>query len=491
MHHEPKSCSIIELRKMLDQKKISASELTKSYLDDIRRQDPKFNAFLTVTSDLALSQAKKADEQIASGQNLSLLTGIPLAIKDVILVKDVKATAGSKFLENFVSLYDSTVSARLRNQGAIFLGKTNCDEFAMGSSNENSAYGNVKNPWNIDCVPGGSSGGSAVAVAAFEAKGALGTDTGGSIRQPAALCGIVGLKPTYGRVSRYGIVAFASSLDQVGPMARRVEDVAAIFEGIAGYDPMDSTSANMPLESVATTLSRLDRKVQGLRIGYPKEYLPSGLSPEVRDNFFSALKTFEKLGAKIEEVSLPHTDYGIACYYIIAPAEACANLARYDGIRYTYRAPEVKNLKEVYTKSRTHGFGPEVKRRIFLGTFVLSSGYYDAYYRKAQQVRTLIRKDFDEAFGKVDVIATPTSPTPAFELGSKASNPLEMYLSDVFTVSISIAGLPALSMPCGFTSLNLPLGLQLIGKPFDEASLLRTAFMYESETKYYERMPSL
>jgi aspartyl-tRNA(Asn)/glutamyl-tRNA(Gln) amidotransferase subunit A len=391
-------------------------------------------------------------------------------------------------LEKFVAPYDSTVAARLRAAGAVFVGKTNCDEFAMGSSNENSAYGPVKNPWNVSCVPGGSSGGSAAAVAAREVPASLGTDTGGSIRQPAALCGVVGIKPTYGLVSRYGIVAFASSLDQVGPMARRVEDCAVLLETIGGFDPNDSTSAGVPAGSMRETIRK---PIKGMKIGYPKEYLPSGLSTEVRDNFFAALKVLEKMGAKVEEVSLPHTEYAIACYYILATAEASANLARYDGVRYTHRSKEAKSVRELFFKSRSEGFGAEVRRRILLGTFVLSSGYYDAYYKKGQQVRTLIRKDFTDAFSRVDVIATPTSPTPAFPIGSKTSDPLEMYLSDIFTVSVPIAGLPGISVPSGFTSSNLPLGLQLIGKPFDEPTLFQVGHAYEQETRHFERRPPL
>jgi aspartyl-tRNA(Asn)/glutamyl-tRNA(Gln) amidotransferase subunit A len=472
----------------LDQKKVSSSELTRAFLKRISSHDSKLNAFITVTEDMAAMQADVADQRISKEDNVTPLTGIPLAIKDVILVKGVRNTAGSKFLTDFVAPYDSTVTTRLKKSGAVFLGKTNCDEFAMGSSNENSAYGVVRNPWNQKCVPGGSSGGSAACVAAIEAPASLGTDTGGSIRQPAALCGIAGLKTTYGRVSRYGVVAFGSSLDQVGPMARRVEDVAFLYETIAGYDPLDSTSVNLPVTDATQTL---DQPIRGIRIGYPKEYVPDYLSSEVKENFFAALKIFESLGATVEEVSLPHTDYGIACYYIVAPAEASANLARYDGVRYTTRSLESASLSKLYAKSRTAGFGSEVRRRIMLGTFVLSSGYYDAYYRKAQQVRTLLRKDFSDAFSKVDILVTPTSPTPAFEIGSKSNNPLEMYLSDVFTVSISMAGLPGLAVPSGFTSKRLPLGIQIVGKPFDEARLLRAGHQYEQQTQFFKEEPPL
>lgn len=491
MSQELQSFSVKDLRDLLDQKKISAYELTKTYLKAIDQKEKKINAFITVTEKNALDQARKADKRIAEGGKTEPLTGIPVAVKDMILIKDIKTTAGSKFLKEFIPPYDSTVIKKLKLQGAVFLGKTNCDEFAMGSSNENSAFGPVKNPWNTKYVPGGSSGGSAAAVAAKETPLALGTDTGGSIRQPAALCGIVGLKPTYGRVSRYGIVAFASSLDQVGPMARTVDDTAILFEAIAGYDPMDSTSANVPLDLVSQEFPKLANGLRGLRVGYPKEYLPKGIPTEVRENFMKSLKTLESLGASIEEISLPHTDYASACYYIIAPAEASANLARYDGIRYTQRSDKAGSISQIFTKSRTENFGAEVRRRILLGTFVLSSGYYDAYYRKALKVRTLIQRDFSQAFEKVDVLATPTSPTPAFELESKTKDPLQMYLSDIFTVAISIAGLPAVSLPTGFTAKGLPIGFQLIGKPFDEASILRTGYLFESESKIDNREPEV
>lgn len=477
--------SLAELRQLLDQKKISSRELTKIFLDEIDNRDHIYNAFLTVMPEEAMAMAEIADKRIQSG-NVDSLTGIPIALKDVILSRGTRVTAGSKILKNFVSPYDSTVAARLRAAGAVFLGKTNCDEFAMGSSNENSAYGAVHNPWNLECVPGGSSGGSAAAVAAREVPAALGTDTGGSIRQPAALCGLVGLKPTYGRVSRYGIVAFASSLDQVGPMTKRVEDAAILYDAFAGHDPMESTSSRTPFEAVRPSLGQ---SIKGLRVGVPKEYLPAGMAAEVRSNFDQSLKVLESLGAQIQEVSLPHTDYAIACYYIVATAEASANLARYDGVRYTHRSTAAKNMAELYTKSRSEGFGPEVQRRILLGTFVLSSGYYDAYYKKAQQVRALIRKDFMDAFENVDVIATPTAPSPAFRIGAKATDPLEMYLSDIFTVSTSLAGLPGLAVPGGFSKENLPLGLQIIGKPLDEAALFRTASAYEGATEFYKKVP--
>ncbi|MFH1262836.1 MAG: Asp-tRNA(Asn)/Glu-tRNA(Gln) amidotransferase subunit GatA [Pseudomonadota bacterium] len=476
--------SVADLRTLLDKKEISSRELTQSFLVEIEKKNPKLNAFLTVAKTEALEQADAADRLLQGRSPQAPLAGIPIAIKDNILVQGLRATAGSKFLEKFISPYDSTVAKRLRDQGAVFLGKTNLDEFGMGSSNENSAYGPVRNPWDPSCVPGGSSGGSAAALAARMTPLALGTDTGGSVRFPAALCNVVGLKPTYGRVSRYGIVAFASSLDQVGPMARTVGDTQTLFETIAGHDPLDSTSAPLPVAKSEIT------PIRGLKIGYPKEYLPKELSPEVRENFLAALKVLEKSGATVAEISLPHTDYGIACYYIIAPAEASANLARYDGVRYSRRTSGADGIGKLITRSRSEGFGAEVRRRILIGTFVLSSGYYDAYYLKAQKVRTLIRKDFSDAFRKVDVIATPTSPTPAFKIGSKTSDPLEMYLSDVFTVTISVAGLPALVVPAGFTKQNLPLGLQFVGKPFEEGTLFRAGRAFEAETRYFEKEPS-
>ncbi|HLG20014.1 MAG TPA: Asp-tRNA(Asn)/Glu-tRNA(Gln) amidotransferase subunit GatA [Bdellovibrionota bacterium] len=486
MTKELQDASLLELHQLLASKKISSRELTKGFMDEIQKRDERYGSFLTVLREPALQQADEADRRLKIGSDVTPLTGLPIALKDVILSKGSRTTAGSKILKDFVAPYDSTVVSRLRAAGAVFVGKTNCDEFAMGSSNENSSYGPVKNPWNLSCVPGGSSGGSAAAIAAREIPAALGTDTGGSIRQPAALCGIVGMKPTYGRVSRYGIVAFASSLDQVGPMAKRVEDCALLLETIGGHDPLDSTSAQVPLGSYR---DELQQPIRGLKIGVPKEYLPAALSAEVRANFTAALKELEKLGARVEEISLPHTDYAIATYYILATAEASANLARYDGVRYTHRSSQARSVKELITKSRTEGFGAEVRRRIILGTFVLSSGYYDAYYQKGQQVRTLIRKDFTDAFARVDLIATPTTPTPAFPIGSKTADPLEMYLSDIFTVSVPIAGLPGISVPSGFTSSDLPLGLQLIGKPFDETTILRAANAYEKETRFYERRP--
>jgi len=478
--------SVLELSAMLKKKEISSVELTNTFLKRIRDTDSKLNAFLKVDEQQSLAHAERADKNLS--QSSHPLAGIPIAIKDAILTKGMRTTAGSKILENFVPTYDATVIAKLKDAGAVVIGKTNCDEFAMGSSNENSAYGPCKNPWDISRVPGGSSGGSAAAVAARQAPVSLGTDTGGSIRQPAALCGIVGMKPTYGRVSRFGVTAFASSLDQVGPFAKTVEDTSILFDAIAGFDDKDSTSEHK--ESIGASTDYLKKDIKGLRVGVPKEYVNDKLSPEIRKNFDESLKQLEALGAKIENISLPHTDYAISCYYIVAPAEASSNLARYDGIRYTIRKGEDKGLNEIYTQSRSQGFGKEVQRRILLGTFVLSAGYYDAYYKKALDVRAAIRKDFNDAFEKVDVIATPTSPCEAFKLGEKSSNPMEMYLADVFTVATPLSGNPALSVPSGFLN-NLPLGLQLIGKHFDEKTILNVAYQFEQATQFYKKAPSL
>jgi aspartyl-tRNA(Asn)/glutamyl-tRNA(Gln) amidotransferase subunit A len=418
---------------------------------------------------------------------LGLLDGVPLAIKDVICTKGVRTTCSSKILETFVPPYDATVMARLSAAGAVVLGKTNMDEFAMGSSTENSAFFPTRNPWDLDRVPGGSSGGSAAAVAADLAAGALGTDTGGSIRQPAAFCGIVGLKPTYGRVSRYGLVAFASSLDQIGPIAKDVTDAALLLQAIAGHDPLDSTSAEV---LVPDYRAMLDQGVAGLRLGIPNEYFIEGMDPEVERAVREAIQTLKTLGARTEPISLPTTDYALAAYYLIAPAEASSNLARYDGVKYGYRAPGGKDLIEMYGRTRAVGFGTEVKRRIMLGTYALSAGYYEAYYGNAQRVRTLVRGDFQRAFERVDLIVCPTTPNLAFKLGEKG-DPLQMYLNDIFTIPVNLAGLPGLSLPCGFTLGGLPIGLQVIGKPFDEASLLRVAHAYEQATTWRTRTPAL
>ncbi len=480
--------TIDEAHRRLTARKISATELTRAALARIERTEPALHSFITVTPETALAQAAAADAQLASGAPVGPLCGIPVAIKDIILTRGIRTTAGSKILEPFIAPYDATVTRRLLEAGAVCVGKANCDEFAMGSSNENSAYGPAHNPWDLTRVPGGSSGGSAAAVAARQALGSLGTDTGGSIRQPAACCGVVGIKPTYGRVSRYGVIAYASSLDQVGPFGRTVADCAHLLQVIAGHDRLDSTSVNQPVPAYGAALAK---GVKGLRLGLPKEYFVDGTQPEVAAAVRAAVRQLEGLGAVIEEVSLPHTDYAIGAYYLIATAEASSNLARYDGTRYGLRAGEGEGLLGMYQQTRAQGFGAEVKRRIMLGTYALSAGYYDAYYLKAQQVRTLIRRDFDAAFARCDALLTPTAPTTAFRLGEKASDPLQMYLSDIFTISVNLAGLPGLSLPCGFDAAGLPIGLQLVGRPFDEATLFTVAHAYEQATEWHRRAPAL
>jgi aspartyl-tRNA(Asn)/glutamyl-tRNA(Gln) amidotransferase subunit A len=427
------------------------------------------------------------DQRAGRGDPLRPLEGVPLALKDVLSTRGVRTTCGSRILAGFVPPYDATVVTRLAGAGAIVLGKTNMDEFAMGSSNENSGFRPVRNPWAVDRVPGGSSGGSAAAVAADLAAAALGTDTGGSVRQPAALCGVVGLRPTYGRVSRYGLIAFASSLDQIGPITKDVRDAALVLDAIAGHDPMDTTSADEPVPDYQATL---DRDVRGLVLGIPDEYFVRGLDPDVERAVGEAIQVLERLGARTRRVSLPHTAHGVAVYYILAPAEASSNLARYDGVKYGHRATGAKDLVAMTAKTRAEGFGAEVKRRIMLGTYVLSAGYYEAYYGKAQRVRTLIRRDFDRVFGEVDALLAPTAPTPAFRLG-EIDDPLTMYLNDVFTIPASVAGIPAISVPCGFSAAGLPIGLQIIAKPFDEPMLLRVAHAYETATEWHRRRPSL
>ncbi len=475
---ELENITIKEIHEGLLKKEFSAEELTKSYLEKIEKEDKNIHSFLTVSEDLAFFQARKIDETIVKGKNIPLLAGIPFAVKDIILVKGVRCTAGSKILENYIAPYDATCIKSLKKQGAVILGKTNLDEFAMGSSTENSAFGLTKNPLDITRVPGGSSGGSAAAVAADFCLFSLGSETGGSVRQPASFCGVVGLKPTYGAVSRYGLIAFASSLDQIGPLTKTVEDCKIVFDAIRGKDPRDSTS-------VESKISGFNLQVSNLRIGVPKEYFIEGADPKVIKLVEKAIKKYEERGAKVVEISLPHTEYALPCYYIIAPSEASANLARYDGIKYGLsktksQKPKVKTLMDVYLQSRGEGFGDEVRRRIMLGTYALSSGYYEAYYVRAQKVRTLIKKDFDKAFEKVDVIFTPTSPTTAFKIGEKAKDPLQMYLSDIFTASINLAELPAISIPCG-KSQNLPVGLQIIGKPFEEEKIMDIAQIFEKE----------
>lgn len=470
------SKSIREMRDLLKRKQISSVELTRFYLDRIARYDAEVQSYLRVTEDLALKMAAEADKRIAEGTD-GPLCGIPFGMKDILCTKGVETTCASQILKGFVPPYDATVIGKLNEAGYVHLGRINMDEFAMGSSTENSSFQVTRNPWDLSRIPGGSSGGSAAGVAAGLCAAALGTDTGGSIRQPASLCGTVGMKPTYGRVSRYGLVAFASSLDQIGPITRNVEDCAIVLGAIAGHDRMDSTSIPQPVPDYAADLMR---DTKGLRIGVPKEYFVEGMQPEVKDAVEASLKVFEGFGATVVPVSLPHTEFAVATYYIICTAEASSNLARYDGVKYGMRV-EGKDIIDMYKQTRSKGFGKEVKRRIILGTYVLSSGYYDAYYRKAGQVRTLIRGDFDRAFEQCDLIVTPVSPTTAFRVGEKTDDPLTMYLSDIFTIPINLAGLPALSLPCGFDGQGLPIGLQIIGKPLDEASILRVAARFEAE----------
>jgi aspartyl-tRNA(Asn)/glutamyl-tRNA(Gln) amidotransferase subunit A len=477
------SLTIHELRQLLIQREVSVTEVVTAFLERIDVIDPHIKAYLSVLADRALAQAREFDSGVKSLE-LSPLAGIPLAIKDVICMSGTTTTCGSRILENFKPPYDATVIKRLSDAGAIFLGKTNLDEFAMGSSTENSAFGPTRNPWDLTCVPGGSSGGSAAAVAAELCAGSLGTDTGGSIRQPASFCGVVGLKPTYGRVSRFGLVAFASSLDQIGPITKNVEDAAITLGVLAGYDPFDSTSVNEPVQDYRALLSE---SIRGLRLGIPKEYFVSGLDPDVKTAVQQAIASCAALGAEIVDVSLPHTDYGVAAYYIIAPAEASSNLARYDGVKYGFRADGSRELLSMYRRTRSLGFGAEVKRRIMLGTYVLSAGYYDAYYRKASQVRSLIRQDFLNAFESCDAILTPVAPIPAFKLGEKTDDPLQMYLSDVCTLPCSLAGVPGISVPCGFSSNGLPIGLQILGPHFREDLILRIAYQFEQTTDFHKR----
>jgi len=478
--------TIHQLHQRLSSGEISSVALTEAYLQRIEQTDPEVNAYITICRDAALADAAAADKRIAAG-DIDLLTGIPLALKDIFNSEGLRTTCGSKILDNFVSPYDATTVARLKARGAVILGKLNMDEFAMGSSNENSAAGPVRNPWDGERVPGGSSGGSAAAVAARQAVATLGTDTGGSIRQPAAHCGVVGLKPTYGRVSRYGVIAYASSLDQVGPLARDVEDCATLLGAVAGYDPADSTSVDRPVPDYLATLKD---GVNGKRIGLPREYFIDGLDADVKCAVERAIETYRTLGAEIVDVSLPHTDYAVACYYLIATAEASSNLARYDGVRFGVRRDEGEGLIGMYQQTRAAGFGEEVKRRIMLGTYALSSGYYDAYYLKAQKVRTLIRQDFLDAFESVDLLLTPVAPTPAFKIGEKVDDPLQMYLSDIFTIPVNLAGTCGLSLPCGLSADGLPIGLQLIGKPFAEDELLQAAWAFENATDF-SQLPQL
>jgi aspartyl-tRNA(Asn)/glutamyl-tRNA(Gln) amidotransferase subunit A len=482
--------SISELSAKIARREVSAREATQACLDRIQQVDGKIHAFLTYDASDALAQADAVDKAVAAGATTAErpLLGVPVGIKDVLAVKNQPLNCASKILGKFISPYDATVIEKLRAAGAIIFGRLNMDEFAMGSSTENSAFGTTRNPWDTTRIPGGSSGGSAAAVAAGECIATLGSDTGGSIRQPAALCGCVGLKPTYGRVSRYGLVAFASSLDQVGPFTRNVRDAATMLEVLSGLDPRDSTSVPQPVPHYAAGLTG---DIKGLKLGLPKEYMIGGLDPQVNQAVQAAVKQLQKLGAEIVEISLPHTDYAVATYYIIATAEASANLARFDGIRYGLRENGDDPIS-LYSRTRGAGFGPEVKRRIILGTYVLSSGYYDAYYLRAQKVRTLIRRDFLKAFETVDAIVTPTTPTAAFRVGEKSDDPLQMYLSDIFTISCNLAGICGLSLPCGFTTNpRLPIGLQLLGKPFGEETILKLAHAYEQGTEWHQEKPPL
>lgn len=476
--------TISELSKLLHDKKISSRELTQHFLSRIKQFDKQLNSFITVTEENALKQAENADKKIATG-NADPLTGIPIAQKDIFCTQGVKTTCGSKILDNFIAPYNATLVEKCNAAGMVMLGKTNMDEFAMGSSNETSYFGAVKNPWDLERTPGGSSGGSAAAVASRIAPIATGTDTGGSIRQPAALTGITGLKPTYGRVSRYGMIAFASSLDQGGVMSQSAEDAALLLNVIAGHDKKDSTSINHEVPDYTKTLQN---SIKGLTIGLPEEYFTGELDASVSKNIQDAIKVFEKCGCTFKTISLPHTDLATSAYYVIAPAEASSNLARYDGVRYGYRCKDPKNLEDLYKRSRSEGFGEEVQRRILIGTYVLSSGFYDAFYLKAQKIRRLIRDDFLTAFKEVDFILTPTAPTPAFKLGEKSHDPVAMYLSDIFTIAVNLAGLPGISIPAGFSN-NLPVGLQLIGKHFDEAKILNAAHQFQRNTSWHREMP--
>lgn len=475
--------TVHELQEKLQAKELTVVDITKAYVENIEKHEKDVQAFVTTLTKEAVEQAEKVQEKIEKGETTSSLAGIPIGIKDNICTKGVRTTCSSKMLENFISPYDATVMKKINEENMINLGKLNMDEFAMGASTEYSYYKTTKNPWNLNTVPGGSSGGSAAAVAANMVPWALGSDTGGSIRQPASFCGVVGLKPTYGLVSRYGLVAFASSLDQIGPITKDVKDSAILLNLIAGHDEKDTTAMNK--EKVDYTKA-LKNDVKGLRIGVPKEYFGEGINKEVKEKLEQAMETYKKLGAIVEECSLDIADYALATYYIIACAEASSNLGRFDGIRYGYRTPNYTSLKDIYRNSRSEGFGAEVKRRIILGTYVLSSGYYDAYYKKAQQVRTLVKKEFDRVFEKYDVLLTPTSPTVAFEIGTRSTNPLEMYLADICTVSVNIAGLPGISVPCGVDSKGMPIGMQLIGNKFQEETILNAAYTYEQEFKFRE-----
>jgi aspartyl-tRNA(Asn)/glutamyl-tRNA(Gln) amidotransferase subunit A len=481
--------TLAELQRKFTAGEVTAGEIVRAYWLRITQVEPKIKAYLTQCKDATLAEAAQLDDKLKGWRKTSPMMAMPLAVKDNICTAGIRTTCASRMLDQFVPPYDATVISKLRAQGYLLLGKTNLDEFAMGSSTENSAFGPSRNPWNVQTVPGGSSGGSAAAVAADACVAALGSDTGGSIRQPAALCGVVGLKPTYGRVSRYGLVAFASSLDQIGPITKDVTDAALLLGMIAGHDVRDSTSADVPVPDYLKALKRKDLK--RLKIGVPVEYFGEGLDPEVDHAVRTAIEGLRELGADIRDISLPRTDAAVATYYVIATAEASSNLARYDGVKYGTRAKESRDLLDMYIKTRAEGFGPEVKRRIMLGTYVLSAGYYDAYYGKAQAVRTLIRDDFTAAFGEVDLIATPVTPSPAFTFGEKVQNPLQMYLSDIYTISVNLAGLPAIAVPCGFSKNGLPIGMQLIGRAFEEDVILRAAHAYEQTTSWRMKKPAI
>ena len=479
--------TIHQLHALIAKKEVSSKEATDALYRHIKKVDGKIGAYLLLTEEDAYRQAEEMDRRISRGEAIGDLAGIPMGLKDILCTKGIRTTCGSKILGNYVPFYDGTVVRRLKERGMVLLGKLNMDEFAMGSSTENSGFQITRNPWSLERIPGGSSGGSSAAVAADETIATLGTDTGGSIRQPAHCCGVVGLKPTYGRVSRYGLVAFASSLDQIGPLTKDLEDCAIMMNAICGYDPYDSTCVNIEAPDYKRFLVN---DVKGLRIGIPEEYFVEGMDPDVEKAVRDAIGLFETLGATVQSVSLPHTEYAVAIYYIIATAEASSNLARYDGVKYGFRSEGYRDLMEMYSQTRARGFGQEVKRRIILGTYVLSAGYYDAYYRKASQARTLMRKDFEEAFQKVDVILTPTAPTPAFKIGEKVEDPLQMYLSDIHTIPVNLAGIPAMVVPCGFSREGLPIGLQIMGRHFDEGRLIRVAYTFEQNTDFHLKRPA-
>jgi aspartyl-tRNA(Asn)/glutamyl-tRNA(Gln) amidotransferase subunit A len=478
--------TIHHLHELLVKREVTSKEATEALYRRVKEVDGEIQAYLMLTEEEAFRQASEVDLKIAQGKKIGDLAGIPIGIKDILCTKGVRTTCGSKILQNYIPFYDGTVVRRLKENDGVILGKLNMDEFAMGSSTENSGFQITRNPWDIGRIPGGSSGGSAAAVAADECIASLGTDTGGSIRQPASCCGVVGLKPTYGRVSRYGLVAFASSLDQIGPITKDVEDCAILMNAISGYDPYDSTSVNVEVPDYKQSLVQ---DVRGIRIGIPDEYFVEGMDPDVENSVKEAVEIYKKLGARVQRISLPHTEYAVAVYYIICTAEASSNLARYDGVKYGLRSKGYRDLMDMYTQTRKNGFGKEVKRRILLGTYVLSAGYYEAYYRKASQVRTLMRADFEEAFQKVDVIVTPTAPTPAFRIGEKVEDPLQMYLSDIHTIPVNLTGIPVISIPCGFSREGLPIGLQIIGRHFDEGNLLRVAYTFEKNTDFHLKKP--